>query len=130
MSARRCANCSDGIAPGAGQHMEVDGLIVLWCDECAETETERTAELEHERLLGVYKGDEDMGQPRFESFEGDDRQWWWRELGGNGEETGRSTEGYTTKEHADRGIDDAIAEAQQVAEAEGTADTEPDAKGP
>lgn len=110
---RSCGNCKDPLTSG-GRRLRIDGRVQWWCDDCADDRDERAAGLEREHLHGVHKGDEDMNTPRYESFEGEDGLWWWRQLGGNGEEVARSTEGYSTKEHADRGIDDAIAEAKEV----------------
>lgn len=111
-----CGNCSDPLV-GPGRQVEVEGKIQRWCDDCASDRDERRAELELEQLHGVYKGEDAMGQPRYESFYSDaDGQWYWRQVGGNGEITARSSEGYESKQHADRGIDDAIAEAVKVSQ--------------
>lgn len=78
---------------------------------CALDEAERLAALAAERKLGVHNGGDDMADGTreiYEFFEGTDGDWYWRKMGGNGEEISRSSEGYSSKEGAERGRDDDI----------------------
>lgn len=99
MSRLLCENCRDWIE-GREVVVDVDGEAQPWCTSCATDKGERDAEVDAERGRGVYKGDGMSERTEIEYFHGGDG-WYWRQLGGNGEEEDRSSEGYSTKEHAE-----------------------------
>lgn len=113
---RRCANCGHPIAAGdRAVDMERGDEIETWCGECSDDENQRQAELKGEQARGVYGGEEMGEQAEYEVFQGEDNLWYWHLKAGNGEIVAAS-EGYASKENAERGVDDAreaSAEAQE-----------------